>query len=203
MQADTFYHIYNRANGSENLFREPENYRYYLQQWDKYIAPVASTLAYCLMPNHFHFLIKTLEENKLKKNYSTLGKFQTFQELMSFRISKQFANLFSSYTQSYNKMYGRKGSLFSPNFKKKEIDSDSYLTSIILYIHHNPIHHGFTKTIGSWPHCSYNVILNNKPSFLDAASVLDWFGNKNAMASCHKQAVQIKKAEKEFEKQFV
>jgi hypothetical protein len=44
-------HIYNHANGNENLFRGPEDYRYFLQQHQKYISPFADTLAWCLMPN--------------------------------------------------------------------------------------------------------------------------------------------------------
>ncbi len=65
MEADRYYHIYNRANGNENLFRERENYRYFLKQWEKCIPDVADTLAYCLMPNHFHFLIRTKGEVEL------------------------------------------------------------------------------------------------------------------------------------------
>ncbi len=53
-----YYHIYNRANGFEKLFLSDENYRYFLRQYVKYIEPVAITYAWCLLPNHFHFLIK-------------------------------------------------------------------------------------------------------------------------------------------------
>ena len=62
---DYFYHIYNHANGDDNLFREQENYRFFLQQYAKYINPIADTYAYCLMPNHFHLLVKIKEEQDL------------------------------------------------------------------------------------------------------------------------------------------
>ena len=62
MQPEIFYHIYNHANGSENLFRVEDNYRFFLERWGKYVEPVANTYAYCLMPNHFHALIKVKEE---------------------------------------------------------------------------------------------------------------------------------------------
>lgn len=58
METEKFYHIYNHANGNENLFIEEENYHFFLQQWDKYISPIADTYAYCLIPNHIHFLIR-------------------------------------------------------------------------------------------------------------------------------------------------
>jgi len=57
MESGQSYHIYNHANGSENIFREEENYRFFLQQYDKYLGGVVDTYAYCLMPNHFHFLV--------------------------------------------------------------------------------------------------------------------------------------------------
>lgn len=56
-----YYHIYNRGNNGETLFREDRNYRYFLQLYAKHIAPVAETYAYCLMPNHFHFLVQVRE----------------------------------------------------------------------------------------------------------------------------------------------
>ena len=62
----TTYHIYNHANGRENLFREDDNYRFFLKQYRKYVNPVADTFAYNLLPNHFHFLLRIKEEEELK-----------------------------------------------------------------------------------------------------------------------------------------
>jgi putative transposase len=52
-----YYHLFNHAIGSDNLFKEKENYLYFLRKYGIYISPVCQTYAYCLMPNHFHFLI--------------------------------------------------------------------------------------------------------------------------------------------------
>ena len=52
-----YYHIYNRGNNGEIIFRSEENYRFFLRQYGHYIEAVAATFAYCLLPNHFHFLI--------------------------------------------------------------------------------------------------------------------------------------------------
>ncbi|MFT6214847.1 MAG: cysteinyl-tRNA synthetase, partial [Roseivirga sp.] len=87
MQPEKLYHIYNHANGFENLFREVENYRYFLRQWEKHIQSIADSLAYCLMPNHFHFLIKVKDQSELE---ATFGKFETFQKL-EYHLSKQFS----------------------------------------------------------------------------------------------------------------
>ncbi len=107
-----YYHIYNHANGDDNLFREEENYRFFLQQYHQHIDAIADTVAWCLMPNHFHLLVKIKNEESLLQTFS---KFETLEKL----LSKKFSNLFSSYTQAFNKLYQRRGSLFIKNFKRK------------------------------------------------------------------------------------
>lgn len=184
MIPNTTYHIYNHANGFENLFREVENYRYFLRQWQKYISPVAETFAYCLMPNHIHFLVSIKDEDVIA---STFGKFETFQKLES-RISKQFANLFSSYTQAFNKRYGRKGSLFMPNFKREEISSDSYYSSIVCYIHLNPVKHGFCAFPRDWSFSSFGDYLHDRSTFVNKNEVLEWFGNREQFLLMHEEA---------------
>ena len=84
-------------------------------------------------------------------------------------------------------MYDRKGSLFIPNFKRKAIKSDSYLTNVTFYIHHNPIHHGFVKTIDDWPHSSFHALVSAKETTLHRKYVLEWFGNKKELKIFHSQ----------------
>lgn len=108
IETEKFYHSYNRANGNEILFLVEENYRFFLQQWIKYIQHIVISHAYCLMPNHIHFLIQVKSDSKIRlfsdsvKNYDTVKKY----------LSKQFSNLFSSYTRDVNKPYNRKGGIF-------------------------------------------------------------------------------------------
>ena len=52
-----YYHIYNRGNNRENLFRQERNYDYFMRLYAQYIAPVALTFAFSLLPNHFHLLV--------------------------------------------------------------------------------------------------------------------------------------------------
>lgn len=152
LKPETAYHIYTHVNGFENLFNSEENYRYFLKKYTEYILPVAETYAYCLMPNHFHFAIKTRSEedvleffrrkelDKLKNTSGTTDEKRTlqgFQTLGEFSksISRQFSHLFNAYTQAFNKMYNRKGSLFTPNFRRKEIKNEFYMAQLIAYIH--------------------------------------------------------------------
>lgn len=164
---EKYYHIYNHANGDENLFREQKNYEYFLGKYKQHISPIAETIAWCLMPNHFHLLVKIKSKEEIFSTApSTFPKFQTLEKLNRLEklktleaksnfLSKQFANFFSSYTQSFNKIYGRRGSLFLKNFKRKEIIDENYLRNLILYIHLNPLKHGFTNDLLDWKWSSY------------------------------------------------
>jgi len=63
LQTGKYYHIYNRGINSCDLFRENENYEYFMALYDKYISPVANTYAWVLMKNHFHLLVEILPED--------------------------------------------------------------------------------------------------------------------------------------------
>ena len=62
------FHIYNHANGDELLFRKDDNYRYFLKKFSDYLESILETFAYCLMPNHFHFLIR-IRSKKILRTY--------------------------------------------------------------------------------------------------------------------------------------
>lgn len=173
------YHIFNRGNNRENLFREERNYRYFLDLYSKYTEPVAITYAYCLMPNHFHFLVKIKECSPNE-----------------FDPKQQFSNLFNSYAKSMNKAYDRTGALFQRPFGRIEVTSDAYYTCLVYYIHLNPQKHGFTKDFRTYGHSSYHVLLSDEPSFLAKVEVVDWFGGKENFIDAHnKQASTLAPAE--------
>lgn len=66
LEPNKIYHVYTRGNNRENIFKEPENFYYFLQLYRKYISPYADTFACCLLPNHFHFLTRVKEVEKLE-----------------------------------------------------------------------------------------------------------------------------------------
>jgi putative transposase len=64
LQAGNFYHIYNRGNNRQNIFFERENYLHFLRLMRDYLATNGvDILAYCLMPNHYHFLLYLQDDN--------------------------------------------------------------------------------------------------------------------------------------------
>ncbi len=200
MEPAKHYHLYNHANGFENLFRNDENYRYFLSRYEHFIRPVATTLAYCLMPNHLHFLIRIKSEEEIV-SYIKSSKVSSLPptnlgglDEIEKRISQQFSNLFNSYTKSFNKMYSRRGSLFIPNFKRKEVTDESYFTQLIRYIHANPVHHGFVKHMNDWRWSSFNDILHEEHSMVRREEIIRWFGNKEEFIRYHKRPVDVRLA---------
>jgi REP element-mobilizing transposase RayT len=194
LTTEKYFHIYNHANGTEKLFAEHENYLFFLRKYDQHISPVTDTFAYCLMPNHFHLLVRMKSEKELISLIESRPVFSRFEELktqtekecfLSNFLSKQFANLFSSYTQAFNRMFSRQGSLFVKNFKRTHVGDDSYFTQLVQYIHLNPVKHGFVKAPEDWQYSSYNIILSNKASLVKSSEVIDWFDGLENFKFCH------------------
>lgn len=181
LEPGQMYHIWTHANGSENLFREAENYRYFLEKYVYYIHPVAETFAYCLMPNHLHLMVRVRDEEEVLERDIDLTGFENLSGL----ISKRFSNLFNAYTKAYNKKYDRMGSLFKRAFRRKRINSDQYFSQLIIYIHNNPVHHGFVKNAIDWPYSSWHAYMTNKNTKINRDEGLQWFGGKEAFEKIH------------------
>lgn len=98
-------------------------------------------------------------------------------------ISKQFANLFSSYTQAFNKQTGRMGSLFIKNFKRKPINDEKYLKNLIRYIHLNPVEAGICNSPSQWKYSSYNEIV--KGTLAIHKEVVGWFDDLENFSYLH------------------
>jgi len=159
MKPGAVYHIYNHGNADDNLFRSAENYRYFLQQYGEHHQRVAHTCAYCLMPNHFHFLIGIKEESELLNQ----SGFKNLTDLkLEEKIVKQFSNFFNGYTKAFNKMYSRRGKLFLTPFNRKPVSTPWHFLNTWKYIHYNPVHHGFTENALDWLYSSIHDYLLKK-----------------------------------------
>lgn len=170
LEPEKYYHIYTRGNNKETIFKEPDNYYLFLQLFRKYIAPFADTFAYCLLPNHVHFLIRVKEAESF-----TICDAVT-QKLFNINLQRQFSHLFNAYTKTINARYSRTGSLFQERFKRKKVTSELYFTKLIYYIHFNPQHHGLLNDFSDWPYSSYHSLLSKGKSLLQRDTVLEWFG---------------------------
>lgn len=195
LEPECTYHIYNHSNGFEKLFLTEENYLFFLIKYIQYIYPIVDTFSYCLMPNHFHFLIKVktkmdlimyFTENKIVQ--STLKELEWLDNnQFANLISRQFSHLFNCYTQSFNKENKRFGSLFCRPFKRKFIDSESYFCKVVHYIHYNPVESGLCKKPEDWKFSSFKAIISDIPSLVDKVNVINCFDDIENFIYCHRE----------------
>ncbi len=239
LENEKYYHIYNRANGNENLFRVKDDYLRFLKLYERHIPPVADTLAWVLMANHFHLVVRIKSEryykysrpkdggkvilrgapitpspNDLPNDLPSADRSPFPGEAVSFEDVKweteddetyvapnhlsssdlsspdlsasegpesvrkkererekernrksanptnHFSNLFNAYTKYVNLKHSRTGNLFQRSFKRKPIDSEDYLRQAIIYVHQNPVKHGFVPLLHDYHWTSYHDYIN-------------------------------------------
>ncbi|MCH8318248.1 MAG: hypothetical protein IIA88_07095 [Bacteroidetes bacterium] len=189
LEFSKFYHIYNRGNNKENIFLNDWNYAFFLKKFHEHISPIALIYVYCLIPNHFHFMIRIKDEEdilNLQKQNKLALKFWNKGRSEEKNLSQPFSNLFNSYSKSFNKVNNRTGKLFDLPFKRIEVNNDEYFTYLIHYIHRNPVHHGLCNNYDEWKYSSYNDIISNKFTKLCRNEVINWFGSLNEFINFHK-----------------
>ena len=181
LEPETYYHLFNRANGNERIFLNDDNYNFFIRRYLHYIDPIAETYCYCLLPNHFHFLIRIKSEKKLM----LLEQFDTPQNI-SKELSLQFGHFFNSYCKAFNKQNNRKGSLFMKTFKRKPVNDEIYLKKLVHYIHLNPVEAKLCRQPENWPHSSYKFLISEKETILKRDQVINWFGDKANFINIHR-----------------
>lgn len=198
LEPGNFYHIYNRGINGCAIFHETTNYEHFLRLYDKYITPVADTYAWALLGNHFHLLVRILQpadENLNLQGFRNLEGSGSLKLPQKNLVIQQFSNLFNAYTKAFNKKYAGTGSLFEHSFRRKHIDHVSYLKQLVLYIHHNPVNHGFCEHPSEYPWSSYLSCISVKPTRLHREAVKGWFDNNANFMHWHNQAIEVEKIE--------
>lgn len=129
------YHVYNCGNNRQTIFFTPDNYLYFLRKIKQEWLPFCDILAWCLMPNHFHFLLVPNQSGCMP-----------IQESNHLQLHKVIGKTLSSYTRAINKCYDRTGNLFQQKTKAKclyqegkPIATGNYLLHCLHYIHYNPV----------------------------------------------------------------
>jgi REP element-mobilizing transposase RayT len=192
------YHIFNHANGRENVFESPENYDYFLLKYAEKLEPVVLTLAYCLMPNHFHILIKVKSEDVLLNFLKKKSKYINTlipeglegAGLFHHIVHRQFHNFLGGYSKAFNKYHGRAGSLLRQNTQRKIVADKDYVMNAIRYLHLNPVYHGFTDTPEDWPHSSYLTFLTDVETTIPREGIIGIFGGKESFVRFHMEKLK-------------
>ena len=107
--------------------------------------------------------------------------------------------LFNSYSKYFNKCSNHTGNLFERSFKRKLINNESYLKHVVLYIHNNPVHHGFCSDPLEYPWSSYLSCISIKSTKLNREKTIGWFDNQGNFKHQHNQKIEIDKIEKWLE----
>ena len=158
-ETDKLYHIYNQGNNQQTIFFSAENYRYFLRCYKKIVSPFGDTLAYCLMPNHFHFLVHTNDHSIETIRVGSLSLTQ---------LSNGIRQLLSSYASAINSQEHRSGSLFRQKTKAKwlEKSTENYPLIAFHYLHQNPLQAGLVKNLKDWEFSSYRDYLGMRDDTL-------------------------------------
>lgn len=120
-----FYHIYNRGNRKEQIFRYASDRDYFVKKLKKLARfYLSGVIAYCLIDNHYHLVIQ--------QGY---GK----------EISKLMQRLICSYSMHYNKKYNLVGHTFQGRFRAKRIGTGLGLENVIKYLKRNPVEAGYVE----------------------------------------------------------
>jgi REP element-mobilizing transposase RayT len=182
------YHVFNRTNGQEKLFLSDENHYFFLREYVEHLCPFLETSCSCLLPNHFHLLVKIKQVNSIlsdleSKDHKDLtlteNKFIDNVVSISELTEQSFKRFFQSYARSFNKMYNRKGNLFYKPFKRVAVDKDTQLTQTIVYIHANPAKHNLIKDFTHYQWSSWKSLISEAPNQLLRQGIIEWFGNKS------------------------
>src|SRR6056297_566765 len=147
------YHVFNQGNNKKPIFYERDNYIYFIKKMENHLKDHCDILAWCLMPNHFHWLIRVHEDyicefDKIESNKTVLP------------INRSISTLLSSYTKAINKSRWKTGSLFRSRTKAIQLNSDdqvsdNYPLICFLYIHQNPLRAGLVNSLDSWIFSSF------------------------------------------------
>lgn len=180
LATDEFYHLYNRGVEKRDIFVQPRDYQRFRQTFFYYqfvgpkpkfsyttkgnlrifkplsINKLVEIICYCLMPNHFHFLVRQLLDNG---------------------ISNFISQISNSYTKYFNTKYERNGGLFQGTFKATRIETDEQLIHTSRYIHLNPLVSGVTKYLENYHWSSYPEYFSNNEITCNPKEVLSFFRN--------------------------
>jgi putative transposase len=152
------YHVYNRGNNKVPIFFNTDNYIYFLRKLRNEWLDYCNVLCYCLMPNHFHFMLLAKPEGC--EHIKLEGKVTAIQKL-----SKVIGKTLSSYTLAINKQNKTTGTLFQKKTKAKCLTDEAqtmniysvrdYLSTCFHYIHNNPIEANLVTNLADWHFSSW------------------------------------------------
>lgn len=170
------YHVFNRGVDQKPIFLEKGDYKRFInlldyykytrevkysiaitnphQVWDSQGDPLVDLICYCLMPNHFHLLLRQTTESGVSN----------FLRLIQ-----------NSFTKYFNTKHQRTGHLLQGLFKAVQINTDEQLLHVSRYIHLNPFVAGLINDLKGYQWSSYRDYFEEKNQDIDSTSILSFF----------------------------
>ena len=162
---NALYHVTSRGDRREAIFEDDDDRLRFLEILGMVVLDHNWLChGYCLMDNHYHLIIETLDGN----------------------LSKGMRQLNGVYTQASNRRHGRSGHLFQGRYKAILVDKDRYLLELSRYVVLNPLRaKGMVKRLEDWPWSSYLAIVGDapKPEWLTTDWILSLFGKQRRIAT--------------------
>ncbi len=195
-----YYHLFNRGSNCQNIFYLPKNYDYFLKLLKDFLGGYVYFLAYSLMPNHFHLVIKVKDEIVTEKdknqgdegtvlseeNGSVTGTLIIKDEAEIGKIVvKQLKRMFITYAMAINNQENRVGNLFDPKYKRLLIESQDYLEYVIFYTHFNPEKHGIANNFRAYRFSSFKAINGTGKTNVARDFVHELYGGKEGFLNYH------------------
>lgn len=149
------YHVLNRGNGKSRLFHKPEDYDAFLRILSqvKEAVPVR-VLGLCLMPNHWHLLLRPAKDGDLSR---------FMLRLATTHVRRSIAH-----------RHDRGGHIYQGRFKSFPVQDDLHLLTVLRYVEANPLRTNLAKSPRGWAWSSYSLRLKpagQNPALLDALPV--------------------------------
>jgi putative transposase len=165
------YHIYNQGNNRQNIFFNRQNYMFYTKKIEKYILPYSDILAWCLMPNHFHLMIRV---NDVELNTSGFTPGFTLSETRSETrsINDSIGIMLRTYTRAINKQMGFTGSLFRKETKAECLNNPT--KKISYFINKNEPKINISHYENQYPQICFNYIHQNPVKARLVKKAVNW-----------------------------
>lgn len=148
-----FIHVMTQGINKSYIFEEAQNIKYYISSMykskEKYNIQI---IAYCIMNNHAHILVKTSSIENLSKYMQCLN---------------------TKYASYYNKKYNRVGYVFRNRYKSQEITTERQLNNCIRYIYNNPVKAKICRTAEEYPYSNYKFSNIKIEQYIDTNSFID------------------------------
>ncbi len=157
------YHVTSRGNRREAIFEDDEDRNHFLYLLGEiYLRFHWKIEAYCLMNNHYHLLVETMDAN----------------------LSRGMRQLNGVYTQWFNRRHQKVGHVFQGRFKAILVQKESYFLELARYVVLNPVRASAAVNVEDWPWSSYHATIGSTPApdWMNVDGLLAHFGPDRKLA---------------------